>query len=185
MAKSTITDEEFIKIAQNAKSMFHASVLCGTNYKAFKKRAKKLNVFKPNQSGKGYNKSMPKLYSTEDILAGKYPQYQTYKLKIRLIDEGYKEDKCERCGWSEKYPGSKYSACELDHINGDSTDHRLENLILLCPNCHALTSTYRFRRGKTNEERGRNFINEIETNKNIISPFIFTNNNKHSPFIFN
>lgn len=34
---------------------------------------------------------------------------------------------------------------ELDHVNGDRTDNRLENLRLLCPNCHALTPTYRGR----------------------------------------
>ena len=32
---------------------------------------------------------------------------------------------------------------ELEHINGDNRDNRIENLILLCPNCHALTPTYR------------------------------------------
>ena len=35
---------------------------------------------------------------------------------------------------------------ELDHINGDNGDNRLENLRLLCPNCHALTPTYRSKR---------------------------------------
>jgi predicted HNH restriction endonuclease len=34
---------------------------------------------------------------------------------------------------------------ELHHVNGERTDHRLENLQLLCPNCHALTDTYRAR----------------------------------------
>ena len=39
---------------------------------------------------------------------------------------------------------------ELHHVNGDNRDNRLENLQLLCPNCHALTNTYR---GKNNKSR--------------------------------
>ena len=54
--------------------------------------------------------------------------------------------------------------CELDHINGDPTDHRLENLRLICPNCHSLTPTYRFRRGKTNEAQGRKLLDAIDAN---------------------
>ena len=74
---------------------------------------------------------------------GNHPQFQTYKLKIRLINEGYKEDKCEICGWDKKRSGEKYTPCELHHINGDRTDHRLSNLQLLCPNCHSLSEHYR------------------------------------------
>lgn len=160
--KSNISDEDFIKITENSQTMAQASILCGMAYNTFIRRAKKLGVYKPNQGGKGTKKSKRTKISTEDILAGKYPSYQTYKLKVRLINEGYLEDKCQKCGWSEKPEGSKYTPCELDHINGNSTDHRLSNLILLCPNCHSLTKTYRFRRGKTNEARGKKFLDAID-----------------------
>lgn len=50
--------------------------------------------------------------------------------------------KCENCGCDGNWQGGKISL-EIDHINGDSADNELTNLRYLCPNCHALTDTYR------------------------------------------
>ena len=77
----------------------------------------------------------------QDILDGKYPNYQTYKLKNRLFKAGLKENKCEICGISE-WLGQSIK-CELHHKDGNRTNHRLENLQILCPNCHSQTGTYR------------------------------------------
>lgn len=65
--------------------------------------------------------------------------------KKRLIDDGIKEDRCENCGITH-WRGRKLSQ-QLHHKNGDGTDHRIENLELLCPNCHSLTDTYGGRNG--------------------------------------
>lgn len=61
-------------------------------------------------------------------------------LRKRLIDEGLKEERYEKCKNTEwlKQP----IPLELDHINGDNRDNRIENLRILCPNCHALTPNY-------------------------------------------
>jgi DNA-binding CsgD family transcriptional regulator/5-methylcytosine-specific restriction endonuclease McrA len=75
--------------------------------------------------------------------------YGTYRgrenLKLRLIKEGLKEGCCERCGIG-KWRGRPVSMA-LHHINGDRLDNRLENLELLCPNCHSQTDTYSGRNG--------------------------------------
>jgi len=66
--------------------------------------------------------------------------YNRYHLKIRLLTEGLKLEQCERCGVTE-WAGEPL-AFELHHINGDGRDNRLENLQLLCPNCHSQTDTW-------------------------------------------
>lgn len=61
-------------------------------------------------------------------------------VKERLKDLGV-EQCCSSCGITEWY--GKKIPLELDHINGKNTDNRIENLRLLCPNCHSLTDTWR------------------------------------------
>lgn len=51
--------------------------------------------------------------------------------------------KCSQCGWAEINPFTQTLPLEIEHIDGDSTNNKEENLTLLCPNCHSLTKTYR------------------------------------------
>jgi 5-methylcytosine-specific restriction endonuclease McrA len=74
------------------------------------------------------------------ILEGKHPQYSTLKLKKRMITEKILPYVCDECGISEWK--NKSLTLQLDHIDGNSKNHRLENLRLLCPNCHAQTETW-------------------------------------------
>lgn len=148
--KNRITDEEIIAITNKSQTMVLAAKKCNIPFSTFIRYAKRLGIYKPNQGGKGIKEDYKRKNHifTEDILVGKYPEYPTYKLKLRLIDEGIKEDRCEKCGWCEKLETSKYTPCELHHIDGNPKNHLLSNLIILCPNCHSLTESYRFRRGK-------------------------------------
>lgn len=141
-----ISDEYFIEVCTKAKSMLDACTQLDMAMTTFKRKAIKLGCYRPNQGGKGSKKVWKQGIPLADILAGKYPEYQTYKLKIRLIKEGIKQDCCERCGWGEKPEGSQYTPCELHHKDGNPTNHLLSNLIMLCPNCHSLTKNYRFRK---------------------------------------
>jgi len=83
----------------------------------------------------------------EKILV-KHSSYQSFKLKRRLFAKGIKLPKCELCGWAQ-YSKDGRLPLELDHINGEHSDNRIENLRILCPNCHSLQSTHRGRNHKT------------------------------------
>lgn len=61
-------------------------------------------------------------------------------------------DKCEQCGFDEKAPDGR-SIIQMDHIDGDYTNNLITNLKLLCPNHHAMTSTY----GSKNKNGGRRY----------------------------
>lgn len=98
-------------------------------------------TYNGNQGYKGKRKDNGQTIPLQEILEGNQPQYQSYKLKNRLIDEGIKVNKCEECGVDEW--NGKEIKCELDHIDGDSRNHKLENLRILCPNCHSQTPTFR------------------------------------------
>lgn len=63
-------------------------------------------------------------------------------VRKRILAE--RGEKCERCGWNQENPYHGKVPVQVNHINGDCTDHRAENLEVLCPNCHALTEHYMF-----------------------------------------
>lgn len=136
-----VTNEQIIESAKNNQTMAQAAAELGIHFNTFKYRATKLGVYVPNQSGKGISKPRTDKIPLSEILDGKHPQYQTFKLKLRLYSEGLKENKCEECGLTEW--NGKPIQCELDHIDGDRTNHSLDNLKILCPNCHSQTPTFR------------------------------------------
>ena len=128
----------------------------GGNYFQLQKYVKELGMDASHFKGRGWNKGLkgigkPRL-SFEEILI-KNSNFQSYKLKNRLFVAGLKFAKCEKCGWAGKSADGRIPL-ELDHINGDVHDNRLENLQILCPNCHSLQSTHR---GRNIKKRILNF----------------------------
>ena len=139
-----VTDVEIIEACKNSNSMSEACSTLKLHWNTFRKRAIELNVFSPNLGGIGIKKTKKfgnQSFSLIDILEGKHPQYQSNKLRTRILEEGIKEHRCEICNLTEwnGYP----IPLEVNHIDGNSHNHVLENLELICPNCHAQTSTYR------------------------------------------
>lgn len=132
--------ELVVEASSNSKSAAEAAAKLNIKYDTYKKYAIKYNCFITNQAGRGHPKKIPKI-PLEEIFAGKHPQYQSHKLRLRLLEEKVFEHRCAKCNNTE-WLGSLIPL-ELEHKNGNSADHSLKNLELLCPNCHAFTSTYR------------------------------------------
>src|SRR5205807_8001623 len=68
-------------------------------------------------------------------------------VKLRLLAAGLKDERCESCGltvWRDRP-----LTMALHHVNGDRHDNRLQNLQLLCPNCHSQTDTFGGRNGRS------------------------------------
>jgi len=124
----------------------------GGNYQQLKKYIKEYNLNISHFKGRGWNKGL-KLPSTPRIdlkkILIKNSEFQSYKLKNRLIKEKLKPAHCEQCGWAKYSPDGRLPL-ELHHINGNARDNRLKNLLILCPNCHSLQSNYRGRKMRHN-----------------------------------
>lgn len=75
-----------------------------------------------------------------EVLLVSGPRRQRGHIKARLIREGLKDDRCEICGLDEWL--GRPLGLELHHVNGEGNDNRLENLMLLCGNCHSQTDNW-------------------------------------------
>ena len=93
-----------------------------------------------NQGSKGLSKPNGRDLSLVEYLA-KSIDIQSNKVRKKLLAEGYKEHCCECCGLTEWL--NEPIPLELHHINGVKDDLRIENLAILCPNCHSFTDNYR------------------------------------------
>ena len=133
--------EKIQEAVDKTLSISQAADSLGMNRNKFIYYANKYEIIlKRNMSGKGISKKRKARKKLSDILDGKFPDFSTNHLKWRLIEEGIKENKCEICGIDEW--NGKPIICQLDHINGNPKDHRLDNLQIICPNCHSQTDTY-------------------------------------------
>ena len=124
-------------------------VAAGGNYETTKRRISTFGLDtshftgQAHYRGKTHNNHLRPL--TEILVPDKL--YSSHKLKLRLIKEGCKEHKCEMCGVTEW--NGQPTPIELDHIDGNRYNNTIENLRILCPNCHAQTDTYRGRNKKS------------------------------------
>ena len=139
-----MTDQEFIKICEDSDSMLSASKKIGINFSTFKRKAKKLNCYKTNQSWNRGKSSLSderiKSKYDGDIFVENSKVTRAY-LKSLIIKEELIKYQCSECGIKNIWNGKNLNL-HIDHINGIRNDNRIENLRFLCPNCHSQTESY-------------------------------------------
>ena len=152
MSKRKWTIEQFIEAVKT--SLSYAEVMrklglkpSGGNYSTVKRFIAELNLDTSHMTGAAWNQGeryrpIQQAKPLEEILV-ENSTFNTNHLRKRLLKEGVKEAKCECCGRTEWL--GKPIVLELHHVNGIKTDLRIENLQILCPNCHAFTDNYRGR----------------------------------------
>lgn len=140
LGSQPLMESEIKEVQQKARSAMEAARLLGVSYNTYKKYAKSYGIFEnlknPDGTGirKGYNIKKGK-YSLEDLLDGKYPDYPVYKLKQRILLNGYMLEKCNNCGFEERRITDHKVPLVLDFLDDDRTNHKYDNLRMLCFNC--------------------------------------------------
>lgn len=110
----------------------------GRNYTTVRKRVLRLGL---DISHFGHDKSSTVAIPLEKILVENSSYSKNTRLKRLLVEAKIKTGDCEVCGLIPKW-NDKPLVMQLDHINGVRSDNRLENLRIVCPNCHSQTDTF-------------------------------------------
>lgn len=115
----------------------------GGNYKTLKKRIQeeKVDVSHIEKNKKTFRGGFTRKKVPLSELLVKGLECQTTRLKQRLVKDGILEDRCSKCGTCNIWQGEPL-ALQLDHIDGNHTNNTLENLRIMCPNCHTQTTTF-------------------------------------------
>jgi 5-methylcytosine-specific restriction endonuclease McrA len=155
MKRRKWTDEMLVQAVAESRSVRQTMqklglVPAGGNYVQVREHIRINKLDTSHFLGQGWNKGKQNTWmptrTLEDILVTN-SSYQSFKLKKRLFAAEIKKVECEECGWKKVSEDGRIPL-ELDHINGVRTDNRLENLRILCPNCHSLKPTHRGRNKK-------------------------------------
>jgi hypothetical protein len=144
-ANRTWSDEQLIQAVRNERSI--AGVIkalgikvTGGQYVEMRRHFERLGLDTSHFTGQGWNKDKRNDIS---VYLENRKSISSARLKSRLFEDGIKERVCESCGVSAW--NGKPIVLELHHKNGNKNDNTLENIMILCPNCHSQTDNFRNR----------------------------------------
>lgn len=135
-----------------SKSGREAARKLGVNYLTYRKYAKMYDMHNLlNPFNRGIKKDVsPEVgkYPLSELLEGKHPDYPVYRLKDKLIRSRKKDACCEMCGYRERRVVDGKIPLLLNFEDGDSTNHKIENIKLLCYNCTFVAGKGFIKRGQ-------------------------------------
>lgn len=143
------TDEELVFAIKKSQSLAQAIKKLGLaanagSYRTVRRRIKVLDIDTSHLVGKSVSGAAR--ISDGDIFVRDSGYSDTSRLYKRLVRLG-REERCEKCGLGPEWQREPMRL-QVDHANGIRNDHRLENLRILCPNCHSQTKTWGSRNKK-------------------------------------
>lgn len=144
MTRYKITDEQLTEVVANSRSMYGVLEalgikLAGGSFSHYKKRIVGLGLSMEHFSGQAWNKGLksPAKRSSESILVLREGgRRQKAHFLVRALIEMGVEHCCSKCGQKPEWLGNPLTL-DVDHINENWLDDRIENLRFLCPNCHS------------------------------------------------
>lgn len=170
-------EEEFKEVIKNSKSITDVcrGLNIGTKGSNHKTIVRYIEFFSADISHfKSKEEQLKELhftnkFSLQDILVQNSSYTNNFNLKKRLLSGGLLKNKCQSCNLEGFWNGKNLNM-QLDHINGINNDNRIENLRMLCPNCHSQTDTFCGKqKGKNSILKKQREINGGRTDKEISS----------------